>query len=112
MDSIDKINFILKERGMTGAELSRRIGVSTAVYSQWNKKKTKPSNKSILKIAGVFEVPVWELFGDDDEQKEKPVTESDELEKYMDEFRPLLGQISSEQREAVLQFLKTFLDNK
>lgn len=70
MDTIDKINVILKERGMTGAELSRQIGVSTAVYSQWNKKKTKPSNKNVAKVAEVLGVPVSELTGE--EQKEKP----------------------------------------
>lgn len=61
LDAIDKINAILKERGMTGADLSREIGVSTAVYSQWNKKKTKPSNKNLLKVADALEVPVSEL---------------------------------------------------
>lgn len=70
MDTIDKINILLKERGMTGAELSREIGVSSAVYSQWNKRRTRPSNKSILKIADYFCVPVSELVGE--VQKEKP----------------------------------------
>lgn len=70
MDAIDKINAILKERGITGADLSRKIGVSTAVYSQWNKKKTKPSNKNLLKVADALEVPVSELVALD--QKEGP----------------------------------------
>lgn len=70
MDTIDKINILLKERGMTGAELSREIGVSSAVYSQWNKRRTRPSNKSILKIADYFCVPVSELVGE--VQKESP----------------------------------------
>lgn len=68
MDTIDRINAILKEKGMTGADLSRQIGVSTAVYSQWNRKKTKPSNKNVAKAAEILGVPVSELI----EQKEPP----------------------------------------
>ena len=64
MDVIDRINVLLKERGMSGAELSRKIGVSTAVYSQWNKKKTKPSNKNLLKAAEALNVPISELTGE------------------------------------------------
>lgn len=70
MDTIDKINALLKERGMNGAELSRAIGVSSAVYSQWNTRKTAPSNKSIAKVAAVLGVPVSELTGEG--QKESP----------------------------------------
>lgn len=58
MDVIDKINALLKEKGINGAELSRMIGVSSAVYSQWNRKVTKPSNKNIAKVASALSVPV------------------------------------------------------
>ena len=61
MDTIDRINMLLSERGMTGAELSRAIGVSTGTYSQWNKRLTKPSNKNLKKIADVLGVTVTDL---------------------------------------------------
>ena len=35
MEIIDMINAKLRAAGMSGAELARRIGVSTGVYSQW-----------------------------------------------------------------------------
>lgn len=37
MEIIDMINAKLRAAGMSGAELARRIGVSTGVYSQWRK---------------------------------------------------------------------------
>ena len=77
MDTIDKINAFLKERGMNGAELSRAIGVSSAVYSQWNTRKTAPSNKSIAKVAAVLGVHVSDLTGE--AQKEKPPAQGGEL---------------------------------
>lgn len=76
MDTIDRINAVLKERGLTGADLSRKIGLSTAVYSQWNTRKTKPSNKNLVRVAEALEVPVSALTG---ERKEEPSVSSGEL---------------------------------
>lgn len=44
MDAIDKINFYLSKKGKNGADLSRALGLSNSIYSQWNTRKTKPSN--------------------------------------------------------------------
>lgn len=68
MDAIDKINVFLAQKGMTGADLERQIGVSNSVYSQWNTKSTKPSKKSLLKVADVLGVDVSELLPDKQEK--------------------------------------------
>lgn len=65
MEVIDKINRLIAENGITGAELCRAIGVSRAVYSQWNTKTTKPSNKTMKKIADYFGVSVLDLLAND-----------------------------------------------
>lgn len=83
MDAIDKINLVLMQKGMSGAELSRLIGVSNSVYSQWNTKTTKPSNKNLAKIAEALGVDVANLLPDKEEKprtdkKEKPSTENGE----------------------------------
>ena len=65
MSAIDKINLLIKERGITGAELTRAIGIrSTGTYSQWNKGTTEISNKNLKKIADFFGVPVSYLVDD------------------------------------------------
>ena len=66
MTSIEKINNLLLEHGLSGADLSREINVSNSVYSQWNTKTTKPSKKSLKKIADFFGVNVSDLLDDDD----------------------------------------------
>ena len=83
MDAIDKINLALARKGMSGAELERLIGVSNSVYSQWTKRTTKPSNKSLIKIAKALGVDVTELLPDRKElqvnsKKEKPSTKNGE----------------------------------
>lgn len=86
MDAIDKINHILVKRGLTGADLERMIGVSNSVYSQWNTKSTKPSNKSLLKVADALGVEIADIAPDSpvensySKQKEKsPAPEGAEL---------------------------------
>lgn len=79
MDAIDKINSILDRIGMTGAELERKINVSNSVYSQWNTKTTKPSKKSLLKVAEVLGVDISEILPDKSEQKENPTAGSGEV---------------------------------
>ena len=65
MSTIDKINLLIKERGITGAELTRAIGIkSTGTYSQWNKGTTEISNKNLKKIADFFGVPVSYFLDD------------------------------------------------
>lgn len=62
MDIIDKINALLAANGKTGADMSRDLGFSNSIYSQWNTKKTKPSNKTLTKIAGYFDISVDDLL--------------------------------------------------
>lgn len=56
------INERLRMAGMSGAELARRIGVSSGVYSQWNTRRTVPSNQNLIKIAAVLNCEVKDLM--------------------------------------------------
>lgn len=69
MSVIERINILLKENGMTGAELCRAIGVSTGVYSQWNTGRNEISAKNLKKIADFFSISVSDLLGDEDNKK-------------------------------------------
>ena len=51
MDVIDRINERLAVIGKNGAEMSRDLGLSNSIYSQWNTGKTKPSKKTISLLA-------------------------------------------------------------
>lgn len=64
MTQFEKIDFYRKTRGMTGADLERRIGVSHSVYSQWKNGQSKPSPKSIKALAEVFGISVEDLEAD------------------------------------------------
>lgn len=80
MDSIDKINIYLAQIGQTGADLSRALGLSNSIYSQWNTKKTKPSKKTLAKISAYLGVPVESLLpGTTSKQKNIPTPKGEEF---------------------------------
>ena len=102
MDAIDKINILLAKRGLSGAELSKMIGVSSGVYSQWNTKQTKPSNKSLYKIAAALEVDISDLTG---EQKEKTPSEGS-LTADQKDLLSIWDSIPQEKQADALRLLK------
>ena len=76
MDTIDKINYYLVKQGKTGADLSRALGLSISIYSQWNKKKTNPKRSKLSVIAEYLGVSVEDILPDDEEVLPKAKKES------------------------------------
>lgn len=107
MDAIDKINRLLALKGMSGAELEKKIGVSNSVYSQWNTKATKPSNKSLLKVAAALNVDVSDITADKNENKP---TEIGELTETQREAMELVMKMSDEQLKVFVATLKAAMD--
>lgn len=116
MDSIDKINKILKARGMTGADLSRMIGASTGAYSNWNTRKSNISNPYLNKIANALEVAVEDLLPDEEGQELTQTYNSDmeEMLTYIKDnpgMRILFNKAKDatpEQLFAIAQMIETF----
>lgn len=112
MDTIDKINALLAEKGMTGAELSRLLGVTNSVYSQWNKRKTTPKMSRMPKIAEILGVSVADLLPDNENtapEASAPKTVSDDDIKFS-----LFGSqdISDELFEEVKRYAKYALEQE
>lgn len=102
MDSIDKINFILAKKGMSGADLERKIGVSNSVYSQWNTKVTKPSKKSLAKVADALEVDISDILPDKIVKKEKPAHDVDGPSDRRKYAHSLIDGISEDELEKLM----------
>jgi transcriptional regulator with XRE-family HTH domain len=102
MEPIDRINHVLALRGMTGAELTRTLGLSTAVYSQWNTKSTKPSKKNLIRVAEVLEVdPEYLISGDE----KKPAPEG-ELSEERREVLSMIDGMSNKELIRLKQLIK------
>lgn len=104
MDIINRINIKLAEIGKSGAEMSRDLGLSNSIYSQWNTGKAKPSKRTLSRIAPYLKTTVEYLLTG---ENEKPATISDDGFSEVDEvFRKL----SPENREKLLELACLYLD--
>lgn len=99
MNTIDRINDLLALKGISAAQMSRDLGFSNGLYSQWKSGLQKPSAKKLEKIAEYFDVTVDYLLGHTDEKNAPIVTTEGEL-------WDRLNQLSDPE----LDELETFLD--
>ena len=60
----------LLERDISGAELARRLGdYSRAGISQWTRGEAGPDLATIGRITEILDIPLHELFRDEDDEK-------------------------------------------
>ena len=84
----NKINDLCEKRGISGYRMCKDTGLPPSMMTELKKgRQSSISIDKLKKIADYFNVPL-EYFRDDYEEiKKEPVTESDELEKYIDMLR-------------------------
>lgn len=117
MDAIDKINFYLSKKGKNGADLSRALGLSNSIYSQWNTRKTKPSNVRLPVIAEYLGVSVEDIMPDDvaapaaSEGAKKALTKTGERELDMSLIKRLV-QLTPDEMEKVDAFVQGLLASR
>ena len=66
-----KFSSLCAQRGMSPNAVAREINIPSGSITAW-KSGSEPRNKTLVKIAEYFNVPVAFLVGDEPEQKEKP----------------------------------------
>ena len=63
MTTVEIINKLLKDKGISAAKMMNELGFSSGLYSQWKRGKQKPSREKLEKIANYFNVSVDYLLG-------------------------------------------------
>jgi len=77
LDILDKIFTLLSEKNITAAKLSKDIGISSGLISQWKKGLQKPSLDVVLKIADYLEVSIDYLLGREESKNHEYVITMD-----------------------------------
>lgn len=54
----EKLEKLLKERGITSYRLAKDLGISPMVFSDWKNGKSKPKVDKLKKIADYFSVSI------------------------------------------------------
>ena len=63
MKTVEIINELLKQRGISAAKMMNELGFSSGLYSQWKSGKQRPSWEKLIKIADYFGVSMDYLIG-------------------------------------------------
>lgn len=107
MRTIDKINYYLRIIGKNGADLSRALGLSNSIYSQWNTGKSKPSPQKLPAIAEFLGVSVADILPDDEEvlPKAKKESATDPKTEGVKKAPAIEGEGYTELQKAAIQFV-------
>ena len=68
MDFAQKLDFLMKERGMSNYKLSKLMHCSQSSVANWLSKDVTPQDRTVEQIASVFGVTVNYLLGKEDKK--------------------------------------------
>ena len=61
----EKLNDLMRQRGLRGRQVSREVGVSDNAVSRWRNGQTYPRSIELLHLARVLGVTMEELIGEE-----------------------------------------------
>lgn len=103
----DKFTKLCKEKGVSETRALIDAGLSKSLRTKWAKKpETIPNGETITKLCNYFGVP--SSFFLDDDIKKAP-TDYGERDEMTEELIALFNSKTKEQREAILQLLRSSL---
>jgi transcriptional regulator with XRE-family HTH domain len=70
---------LLKQKGISAAQMSRELGFSNSVFTQWKQRKQQPSIDKVRKMANYFGVTVDDLMPNENRQRYADAAHVNEL---------------------------------
>lgn len=103
----DRIQSLCKSKGVSGSRMCLDLGLSKSTLSDIKSGRKKGvSTDTAKKIAGYFNVSVGYLLGEE-EQKEKPTAQGDELSKDMMELIDCIKTLPEDKIQMLLQVARS-----
>ncbi len=102
---IRNFNRYLKKSGMKKVDVSRAIGVSTGLLSDWTKGRSYPRMDKIQKLADYFGIQKSDLVEDNNFAK-------DEISDKQQQVLDLFHQIPDDKKEFAIRMLEAIADNQ
>lgn len=104
-----KINDLCEKRGISGYRMCKDTGLPPSMMTELKKgRQSSISIDKLKRIGDYFNVPL-EYFRDDYEEIKKAPTDDGERDEMTEELITLFNSKTKEQREAILQFLRSSL---
>lgn len=102
MDILQRIQYLLKKNNINASKMSKDIGISSGLFSQWKNGKQKPSTEKIQLIAKYFNVSTDYLLGNEQKEKNSPSEDNEILRLIKNE----LDECDKDTAETILQQIK------
>ncbi len=103
MNTHNRLRQLLDERGWTKYRLSKECGLSESTLANIFKRNTLPSISTLEAICNGFGITISQFFADDNMVEMTP-----EMKELFDSWVSL----TAEQKQAVLQMIRTLNSNK
>lgn len=99
---------LMRQRGITQKELSKRTGIATSTISDWKIKGTVPSSDKINAICAALNIGVDDIFVqiDNDEIKQRIITEQDDLW----DFICMYDKMESGRKKRILSYMMALMN--
>jgi len=104
---VDFIRLKAHSCGMSVTDLEKLCGLSNGRIGKWASKKSYPSHDILLKVANILKVPLQELTGENEAQKESPAAQKGNGAKG--KLHNIIDGLSDEQAQKMLGFIETML---
>jgi len=66
---IERLNILVKEKGINATMLARELGIGTSSYDNWRRFNSIPQGKTLIALADYFDVSIDYLVGRKDERE-------------------------------------------
>ena len=98
MNILDKINYLMKERGWTEYKLAKNCGISQSTISTWFRKNQIPTIQSLNKICKGFGITLSQFFAEGNDAVLLSLQQRDMLNNW--------NILNKQQQQIILNLLK------
>lgn len=98
----DTIKSLRKKKGLSQAQIARKLGITQGAVSQWENGLTEPAVDQLIALAKIFDVTLYDLKGVDESTIKKEPAIPDRLD---DALIDMLVNLSPEEVQRVQDFV-------
>lgn len=101
---------LLTKKGLKPADVTRATGVSSTVFSEWKKGKSKPGTEKLIKIANFLGVSVEYLTSGINEPTSNEFEAKDDNERKLLMLCRKVSDASDEEKDALVKQFESTID--
>lgn len=107
----DRIQALCKSKGVSGSRMCLDLGLSKSTLSDMKSgRKSGVSMQTAQKISGYFGISVDELYGGEENKKEKPIVQDDGLSENQRKLMDFARSVPDDKAEMILKVIQSIVE--